>query len=234
MERCYIPTNAAYKNYGARGIDVCVKWVEDPTSFVKWYKERYFDSGQVDRIDVNKGYSPDNCRIVTAKDNSRNKRNTVFLEAWNEKKPISEWAEDKRAGKGVVRDVVYNRIQYGWNPEDCISVDVSEIPGQSSFAPMITAFGESKTLHEWFIDPRCRVSKKLLWSRIDAGWYAEKAITTEPAKNAGRRYEGKSVLQWSKDPRCEVSYKVLNTRLKKDIPLDTALKSQYDTINTEV
>jgi len=225
IERCYVESNQAYKNYGARGIDVCDEWIEDPTSFVKWYKERYFDLGQVDRIDVNKGYSPNNCRIVTQKDNNRNRRNTVFLNIWGERKPIGEWAEDKRSGRNVTRDVIYNRIQYGWKPEDCVAVDVSEIQGQSSFAPLIEAFNESKTLHEWSIDERCKVSKKLLWSRIDAGWCPQEAITKEPAHNAGRRYEGKSVLQWSKDPRCQVSYKVLNSRLKKDIPLDAALKS---------
>lgn len=225
MERCYVPTNAAYKNYGARGIDVCQQWVEDPTSFLIWYKERYFDAGQVDRIDVNQGYSPDNCRIVTQKVNNRNRRNTVYLDLFGERKSIGEWAEDDRSGKNVTRDVIYNRIQYGWAPPDCVMIDVSEIQGQSSFAPIIKAFGESKTLHEWFTDSRCKVSKKLLWSRIDAGWDAEEAITKEPAHNAGRRYEGKSVLQWSKDPQCQVSYKVLNSRLKKGIPLDTALKS---------
>ena len=46
-----------------------------------------------DRIDNNKGYSPDSCRFVTPKENSRNRRNTKFLTINGEKKCVAEWCE---------------------------------------------------------------------------------------------------------------------------------------------
>jgi hypothetical protein len=66
--RCYNPKNNIYKYYGARGIQVCDRW--------KDFRNFYADMGerpkglQLDRIDNNKHYSPDNCRWVTAKENN--------------------------------------------------------------------------------------------------------------------------------------------------------------------
>lgn len=225
LERCYNPNNHAYKNYGGRGIYIEREWLDDPTEFLKWYLKRNFEDGQVDRIDVNGPYSSKNCRIVSPKENSRNRRNTRFLEAFGELKSYGAWAEDIRAGTGLTINSIVARVESGWNPERAITTAVSVIKGQHPDTPKLIAFGESKTLHEWSIDPRCKVDKNTLWYRKSKGWEMEKAIITPPAKNAGQLYEGKSVLQWSKDPQCEVSYKVLNTRLKKGIQLDTALKS---------
>ena len=49
---------------------------------------------QLDRKDNNKGYSPDNCRFVTPKVNSRNKRNTKLLTINGETKSVAEWCEN--------------------------------------------------------------------------------------------------------------------------------------------
>lgn len=43
---------------------------------------------------------------------------------------------------------------------------------------IVTAFGETKTLTEWGIDPRCLTNKNTVLYRIRLGWPAEEAITT--------------------------------------------------------
>ena len=63
-----------FKNYGGRGISVCKEW-ENFTNFAKWGLENGFSPElQIDRIDNDKGYSPENCRFVTSLVNNNNRR----------------------------------------------------------------------------------------------------------------------------------------------------------------
>ena len=78
MERCTNPNHIAYKKYGGRGITVCQEWIDSPQAFVDWALANGFSPElQIDRIDNDKGYSPDNCRWVTARENMRNRSNSV-------------------------------------------------------------------------------------------------------------------------------------------------------------
>ena len=66
--------------YRDRGITVCEEWWNSPKAFGDWLLAHGWHKGlQIDRIDNNKGYSPENCRVVTCKENNNNKRNTVRL-----------------------------------------------------------------------------------------------------------------------------------------------------------
>lgn len=76
--RCERRTHKYFKHYGARGITVCDEWSTFPP-FLEWMENNGWedidgprgDRLSIDRIDVNKGYYPDNCRVITHRENSR-------------------------------------------------------------------------------------------------------------------------------------------------------------------
>ena len=74
-QRCYNANHMYYKYYGGRGIAICEAWKEDFDTFAQWALENgYSDELSIDRIDNDKGYSPDNCRWIYYKDQAKNRR----------------------------------------------------------------------------------------------------------------------------------------------------------------
>lgn len=81
--RCLRPSHPKYPRYGGRGITICDDWLS-VEGFKKWVDESgWFEGASIDRIDNDKGYSPENCRWITMSENSRKKRTTkiTFVQA---------------------------------------------------------------------------------------------------------------------------------------------------------
>ena len=73
--RCHSRNHSNFPAYGGRGITVCEEWRTSFQAFMAWAQSNgYRPDLQLDRIDNDKGYSPDNCRFVTAEVNANNKR----------------------------------------------------------------------------------------------------------------------------------------------------------------
>ena len=72
--RCTNEKHPQYKDYGGRGITVCREWM-DVNVFFDWsIKNGFLPELEIDRIENDKGYSPDNCRWTTRSVNVNNRR----------------------------------------------------------------------------------------------------------------------------------------------------------------
>ena len=72
--RCENPNFTGYANYGGRGVKVCEEW-KSFEAFREWaLANGYAKNLQIDRLNNDSGYSPDNCRWVTQHQNLMNKR----------------------------------------------------------------------------------------------------------------------------------------------------------------
>ena len=74
LYRCYNEKSDNYPYYGGRGIKVCDRWKHSFDNFLKDMEPAYFKGAELDRIDNNLDYSPENCRWVTHSRNMLNRK----------------------------------------------------------------------------------------------------------------------------------------------------------------
>lgn len=124
IKRCHKPEDKHYDRYGARGITVCDEWRKDCKVFYKWAKDNGYKAGlQLDRIDNGGNYEPNNCRWVSARENSLNKRNTLMITYKGQRKPLADWAVEKGLNYRTLSDRIY---RYGWSIEKALETKVNE------------------------------------------------------------------------------------------------------------
>lgn len=113
--RCYNPADSHYHSYGGRGITICDEWLNDFSAFYNWAIENGYEpdgAHSIDRIDVDKGYSPANCRFITLHEQQFNKTNTHYIEVQGERISIAQAAERF----GLNPKTIYTRVYRGQVP----------------------------------------------------------------------------------------------------------------------
>jgi len=112
LGRCTNPKYENYSNYGGRGICVAERW----KLFINFYSDmgpRPAAKLQLDRVDNDGDYTPINCRWATAKQNSRNRRDTPWVDYLGTRMPLADAADLC----GIKRDTLAHRMAAGWPPE---------------------------------------------------------------------------------------------------------------------
>lgn len=110
-DRCTNKNCSNYNRYGGRGITVCDEWLHDFEKFYDWAMENgYSDDLSIDRINVNYGYCPENCRWVSILEQNYNKRNNIIISVYGERLTIKEISEKYNIPKTKVRKRYYAGI----------------------------------------------------------------------------------------------------------------------------
>lgn len=120
--RCSIKDKTHRKDYAMRGISVCKEWANDFMTFYQWANANgYRDDLTIDRIDVNKGYSPDNCRWVDNFVQANNRTDTVIIEFNGKKLTRAQWAKEL----GISATALNKRLlEYNWPVEKALTTPI--------------------------------------------------------------------------------------------------------------
>lgn len=120
LGRCLNPKLPKFKDYGARGITVCPRWVnfkdfeDDVTAEIGPRP----DGCSLDRRNNDGNYEPGNIRWATPAEQCENTRRAHKLEFAGKSQSLSAWAREV----GVDRRTILKRLQAGWSVEQALTL----------------------------------------------------------------------------------------------------------------
>jgi hypothetical protein len=97
-------------------LSVCEEW-KDLHTFISDMGECPSNEYSLDRIDNTKGYSPENCRWATMKQQGNNRSVNIFIEYNGERKTIAEWSDKT----GLLHSCILKRFHRGLSPAEILS-----------------------------------------------------------------------------------------------------------------
>lgn len=121
--RCLNPRDAAFKDYGGRGIQICDRWrfgEGGRSGFECFLADLGFKPSPLhtlDRIKSEGNYEPSNCRWGTKKQQARNRRSNHYVTLNGERISLVDACERLHLGYSSVN----SRIRRGWTFERAIS-----------------------------------------------------------------------------------------------------------------
>lgn len=117
--RCENPKSISFPNYGARGIRVCDAWRAHFEAFAAWARANgYADHLQIDRINGDGNYEPDNCRWADVRSQAENRRSTRLITFNGRSRTACAWARIT----GIPSSTIKYRLRSGWPVDAALSV----------------------------------------------------------------------------------------------------------------
>jgi hypothetical protein len=176
VDSCYNRNNPRYKDFGAKGVTVCDRWVESFNNFISDMGPRPTARHIVKRAYMSKVYQPDVCRWMP-KSNGENKRDDLLIDYNGQKLTILELSRTPEAMTMNLKPWhLYSRlIVLGWSIEKTFTHANRKCPRKSE--KMFTYNGVTKSVREW-----CDIYKmeyQLLYRRLfRLNWDFDKAVAT--------------------------------------------------------
>ena len=117
-QRCHNPKSKDFKNYGGRGITICERW--------SLFENFLADMGErpaglmLERINNERGYSPENCKWATRIEQNSNTRQNRYWTFNGRTMTTSQWAQSM----GIDDTIFHKRVYRGWGIERILTQPV--------------------------------------------------------------------------------------------------------------
>lgn len=124
IRRCS-PNDPEHAHYYDRGIKVCSDWTDPETGFDTFYNDMastYKSGLTLDRINVNDGYHPDNCRWITKKEQSYNKTTTRYYDVFGHTLCGGEIVAKLYNPAGVSTSRFNTRMRFGYDIDTALQL----------------------------------------------------------------------------------------------------------------
>lgn len=157
VENANHPANKRYKK-----LAICERWL-GPDGFANFFNDLgpRPEGCTLDRVDNEKGYSPENCRWRTVKEQGNNRSTNIFLEYNGERLTMAQWSEKI----GVKYSTIHERYRRGLPIEKILSPSIQAKRYSSSNLPD-------------------GISRKMVYDRIKKlHWSEDEAMTVGKQKN---------------------------------------------------
>jgi hypothetical protein len=115
--RCLNKKHWTYQNYGARGINVCTRWLK----FIPFLEDMGIkpEGTTLDRIDGKKGYYKANCRWATSREQIINRSLTRWIKFRGKTKCLADWA----IPLGIAASALAWRLDVAkWSKKDALTL----------------------------------------------------------------------------------------------------------------
>ena len=121
--RCKNPNSTDYKFYGGRNIKLSKEWDRFENFYTDMFPS-YKDGLTIERIDNNKGYVQGNCRWISRREQSYNRRSNVILSHNGQTKTVMEWSKIV----GIKYDTLIKRItKTKWTTKQILTTPLLKI-----------------------------------------------------------------------------------------------------------
>jgi hypothetical protein len=123
IQRCTNNRVKAYPRYGGRGITVCDRWIGSFETFYKDIGKAPSRRHQIERLDNDGPYSPENCAWALPEAQARNRRSSRLIQYQGESLTVAEWAQRS----GVPYELLRYRLSR-WSVEEALARPVNRQP----------------------------------------------------------------------------------------------------------
>jgi len=109
-QRCLNPNNGHYAHYGGRGITICERWKNSFKNFLEDMGEKPDSNYSIERINNDKGYSRENCKWATTKEQLFNRTNTLRYLYKGKNLTLKDWSKET----GIKYQTLLRRSYSNW------------------------------------------------------------------------------------------------------------------------